>query len=70
MPGSQEFSEEPTRGLWEGGRAEFVPGTVSPRRQLNWFLNNVYGLSKRESEAPNNQNSMSKGTEPWKFNEH
>ena len=52
------------------GRAEFVPGTVSPRRQLNWFLNNVYGLSKRESEVPNNQNSMSKGTEPWKFNEH
>lgn len=28
-----------------------------PRRQLNWLLNNVKGLSKRENEAPNSQNS-------------
>ena len=27
-------------------------------------LNNVCGLSKRENEAPNSQNSVSKGAEP------
>ena len=63
QPGVQWRAKQRSMGRG-GGR------TVPPRRQPNWLLNNVCGLSKRENEAPNSQNSVNKGTEPWTFNAH
>ena len=58
QPGVQRGANQRSVGRRQGR------GTVSPRIQLNWRLNNVCGLSKRENEAPNSQNSVSKGAEP------